>query len=1071
MSILPKEKEERKKLIEQIESIGWEDGKKYLPEFKEHTIITAYYIKPIFLKSIKDINSSFFAKLTPEEETKIIEDINIAIDSPNEIKILDYLKYGIEIIFKKQREIIYLIDYENIGKNKFFYLHEAKFKGSPENIEPDITFYINGLPVGIIEDKKETTAYSYIEALEQIKRYEKQSLKLFKYVQFGVAYGDEIKYVSTLPNYEKQDWEKKIYVWKENKKENIFGFLRPERVIEFIKYFIFFEKTQKGTNKLIGRYIQYFSAQKSLQRIKEYFNGNNKNKGLIWHWQGSGKTYTMFFIANMFFDKYYANSPIVFFLMDRKELIRQFIKEINKIENFKFKNHIKKVDKTEDLIEIIKNVQQTEQNTNVIYRGLFVSTIQKFKQGNGEEKESLKKLVENYKHVNKKEILFLIDEVQRTQYGELAAMTKCLFPNALRFGFTGTPIMKNEKDTFNEFSYPKDKEFYLHRYFIGDSIDDNFTLPLTYKLIKEKDIDILLSEDSIKSFIEDYKKRNDDEIEADFDIDIPKKQIKEYINKSRLFLINDLRIQKIADLIKDQIENDTENFKFKVMVVATNRLGCVRYKKILDKVLISKFGDNAKNWTEIVMTYSNDDSIKEIMEYKEELYRRKGQVDLNNLNKDIQEDFIEKENPKILIVTDMLLTGFDAPHLKVMYLDKPIYGHKLLQAIARTNRPYPDKKYGLIVDSIGVLQYITETMEFYNEFEKDEQKDLENLLKKVDSLIDEFENILNNLKNYWCDLKIDNNDVSIDIENIKELLKRKNFTKEYIEEKISIIAIYSSSQPTGNYTDEQIKAIKLVNDIKKVIKLYTAIGAHSKKINYSDDIEILSFLYTSIIKKQIKNKKGKSANKEFLKEISNYVNDRVIIDEMEEVAEIEINREFIEKLSNSSKDKIKKSPIVDYYFVITNDLLDNLKDPIYKEIYNRITLLKENWINRDLAIKEFLKKFGIEVNKKEEYDKSIKNKPLKERIIESLNVYINDTLLERFNKKLQLKETNEILKQIISDSQGKELTETQKKKLSESLLLDIFQEAGENIKGDYLTKIDNIINELVDNFIMPLLKE
>ena len=259
---------------------------------------------------------------------------------------------------------------------------------------------------------------------------------------------------------------------------------------------------------------------------------------------------------------------------------------------------------------------------------------------------------------------------------------------------------------------------------------------------------------------------NKGNIEKLLEAKITQKDVRRYITKAKVILLNPTRIGKLAKYIVDRIEKDTENFfKFKAMVVAVNRLGCVRYKKALDKYLVERFGEEAKNWVEIVMTYNYKEDEKEILEYMEELRRRRGNKDYNEINKEIQDEFKEKDNPKILIVTDMLLTGFDAPQLKVMYLDKPLYEHRLLQAIARVNRPYKDKEFGLIVDSVGLMDHLTKTMAIYNllaDEHADIRRDLElNLMRSIEQKFSEFKIKFEQLKNELRSLKVGDEDVGI----------------------------------------------------------------------------------------------------------------------------------------------------------------------------------------------------------------------------------------------------------------------------------------------------------------------
>lgn len=407
---------------------------------------------------------------------------------------------------------------------------------------------------------------------------------------------------------------------------------------------------------------------------------NKKNRGLIWHWQGSGKTFTIFFIANYFLDRYYSQNPVVFFVVDRQDLERQHDEVLKSVHEEKFRSLYKKIESIPELCEIIETLKESEFSKNIIPRGVYLTTIQKFQRGQTnveglsekEDREAsqriysvLLSLAEKYlKHLEKtnpeeyrkvsslkgkdrekyllelggvksKSVLFLIDEAHRSHYSTLGAVRKASFPNCVTFGFTGTPIFKHERSTFLEFSYPDEKEYYLDVYFIEESIKDGFTLPLAYEVVKEGDvkaegIQIRLTENEIADFIKEYIKKRG-KIEELLEAKITKKEIRDNITKAKVILLNPVRIDKLAKYIVDRIEEDTENFKFKAMVVAVNRLGCVRYKRALDKYLVEKFGEEARNWSEIVMTYNYKETDNEILEYMEELREKRGNKEYNEI--------------------------------------------------------------------------------------------------------------------------------------------------------------------------------------------------------------------------------------------------------------------------------------------------------------------------------------------------------------------------------------------------------------------------------------------------------
>ncbi len=1078
--------------------IGWRDGNAEL-KIPEHTLIEHYYLPNIVEKMVKEINKDKFSNLTKEEEKEVIEAIFRELNAGEE-RILNYLKYGVKVNVRSEVLTFHLIDHKNVKKNYFFFLHEAKFRGSPDNIKPDFTLFINGIPIVIIEAKSKSIPFSHLKAIEDIRTYEKYSPDLFRFVQFGVAYGDEVRYTPTLPNWDKKDRESYSFNW-----DDIFNLLNPFRLIEFIKYFVFFWKPKEGVKKkLIARQNQYRATVKAMKRIEEHMNGG-KNRGLIWHWQGSGKTFTMFFIANYFLDRYYDKNPVIFFVVDRQDLERQHDEVLKSVQDEKFRSLYKKIESISELCEIVETLKESEFSSNVIPRGIYLTTIQKFQRGEEglteeadkeatqklyslllklgerylnylkeEKPEEYQKLIQKISNlsgkdkeryllelggVKSKSILFLIDEAHRSQYGLLGAMRKITFPNAVTFGFTGTPIFKHERNTFLEFSYPDKGEYYLDIYFIGDSIRDGFTLPIAYEVVKEGDvkaegIQIKLSEDDIAKLIEEYIK-NRGRFESLLEAEISRKDIEKHITKAKVILLNPKRIDKLAKYIADRIEKDTDNFKFKAMVVAVNRLGCVRYKRALDKFLVEKFGEKAKDWAEIVMTYNYKEKEKEIIEYMEELRKRRGNKDYNEINREIQEEFKEKENPKILIVTDMLLTGFDAPQLKVMYLDKPLYEHRLLQAIARVNRPYKDKEFGLIVDSFRLMEYLTKTMAIYNLLADGEiRRDFElNLMRSIDQKFSEFELKFERLNKELKTLRIGEEGVEIDLDAVKRMLKTGE-RREEIQAKIKMLAMLYT-EDIGVYA----KVIRLINDMKVILTLYKALGACPKKVVYVEDIQALAYVYYRL-RAILKGKRVK-LDKEFWDELLSYIHDRTVVEEFKEVGSVKLEPEKIEKLILELKDEeeIRRrvvNQLADYFFSIRDIIRERMRDPVYRQIAEKIERLRIEWITRAINTKTFLARLKAIEEEIRDYEKKIAGKTHSKRLAETMKYYVK----QKTNKEVEFKNAEKYLNNIISRSLR--VLPQHEKKLKIEILKDLFRAGIEDNAVNLAEELVEYLKEELD---------
>ncbi len=1123
-----------KTFLDRLKNKGWRDGSDIVG-VRERELVP-FFFEDILRDAICRINREIFAGLTSEEEEVVLREVLDRLRGDNEVIVLQHLKYGVEVYLRRrQRKVtVKLIDYDKLENNLFFYLVRPRFRGSPDSIEPDIVLYVNGLPVVLVEVKRLVEPYSYQEALGQIRRYEMFSPELFRFVQFGVAVGDEERFTPTWPNWSREERSVPAFKWvvKERNREkglreyeDATYILEPGRLLEYLRYFVFYRKERSGgLGKIIARYNQYYAAKKAIVRIDEYMAGGRLNRGLIWHWLGSGKTYTMFFIANYFLDKYWEKRPIVFFIVDRSDLEEQHEKVFKNIKEPRFTKLFQKIDSIRELHRRIRVIRESEYLGGTIAYGVYLTTIQKFQRGprapeTREELESeveefrgglldlLMRLGEEYlewlrrekpeeyeRHVRElvrlkgkareeylvrlgqvrgRNILLLIDEAHRTQYGILAAMRKTVFPNALAFGFTGTPVFRFERNTFIEFGYPERGEYYLDVYFIRDSIRDGFTLPLAYQAVSEGEVSregvrIKLSEDEIRGFIEEYMRSREVGLDILDHLDPTLyRKVGKYINKVRVFLMNEERIDRLAKYIAERLEEDTEGFKFKAMVVAVNRLACVRFKRSLEKYLVEKYGEQAGDWVEVVMTYNYNDRDREILSYREELQKKFGTSDMNEINKKIQREFLEKENPRVLVVTDMLITGFDAPTLKVMYLDKPLYEHRLLQAIARVNRPYPDKEFGLIVDSVGLLEHLSKTLALYNMLADEEiRRDFEeNLLENIDEKVEEFIRLYGRVKERLSTLVLGGQDVSIDLDMLKEELRTKTFDKERFEANVGVLALYAESKEV---TDDAVKAKRLLNDMRRTIKLYKALGSHPKKLFYVEDIEVLAFVYGSVLKKMRKRSSGLGL--EFWRDLVKFIHSRTVVDEFKEIAEAEISDETLDKLLKAKAPKVELRKVVaDYYFYLRGILSRNYHDPIYREIMRRLEKLLREWITRKIDLRTFLAQLKALEDERRSYEERIKGKSVEEKIGEAINTYVSSHVFQGSRVNLKLSSTKKEIKSLLKKKKktGSTIKPSDRRRLSRALLRDLFLELGGKLSENELARL---ADGLIDDFVIEELE-
>ena len=711
-------------------------------------------IIPDLIEAIKRINSD--VRLTEGDINRVISEIKLAPATMEGVrKVLRALKHGVPIKLEKERTIKYiqLIDYNQPENNDFIVSRQVHYVGL-ERIRVDIILYINGIPIALIECKSPTKPYSTLEeAYQQVKDYERKVPELFKYVQFSIAAEWNAYYFPNTTEGKETPREKWRVEGIEDEVDATLEMLNKETILDLIRHFIFVREYHGELTRVIARWMQYQATNKIVDRVIRNLRGEDyRNHGLIWHWLGSGKTFTMIFAANKLWLNNTPENPTIFFIVDRTDLEDQL------------KNEYEALETSLPPLKRIDSVKELKETLRLGKRGTFLTLIHKFRP---EEIKNLIDELENLRTIEekittRKNIVVFIDEGHRTQYGLLAAAMRYALRNAFFFAFTGTPITVGKRDTYAYFSYPERKEYYLHRYFIIESQRDGHTIPICFtsrllnkvglKYNKEisKEYESFLDTESFED-IEDrldpesYKKIVDYLVERGALKEIPeeykariRERIKNKLNKIKVFMEKEDRIKTIAkDIARHFIEN--VDGKFKALVVTASRLSCVRYKKALDEAFTSLGVPRATDYTEIVMTFSHRDT-GEIGEYLQTLKEKYGKSkDISDITKDIIKRFKEEEYPKLLIVTDMLITGFDYPKLQTLYLDKPVKNHLLLQTVARVNRPSKEKEAGLIVDYVGILEDYGKALAFY---EKEDYTRISESFSNIDKFLKEFEILL-----------------------------------------------------------------------------------------------------------------------------------------------------------------------------------------------------------------------------------------------------------------------------------------------------------------------------------------
>ncbi|MEM4306373.1 MAG: HsdR family type I site-specific deoxyribonuclease [Candidatus Caldarchaeum sp.] len=711
---------------------------------------------PDLIDAIKKINKN--VGLTEGDINRVLSELTTAPPTMEGVKkVLRSLKHGVPVKLEKARIVknIQLIDYENTESNDFVVSRQVRFSGYGE-IRADIILYVNGIPIVLIECKSPAKPYSTLEdAYNQVKRYERTLPELFKYVQFSIAAEWNAKYFPNTTDGRDTPRERWRVEGIEDEVDAIIEMLDKKVLLDLIRHFIFVREWRGELTRVIARWMQYQATNRMVERVINDIKGEEGRKnGLIWHWLGSGKTLTMIFTANKLWMLNIPENPTLFFIVDRVELEDQLRNEYEALETSL--PALERIESIKDLIETLKKGK----------RGAFLTLIHKFRP------EEIKTLIEELEKIERikgeetiltrRNIISFIDEGHRTQYGLLAAAMRCTLKNALFFAFTGTPIAKGRRDTYAYFAYPDQGELYLHRYFIIESQRDGYTLPIAFTSRLLDRVGLKYSREVSQEYQEFLEYETFEDIEDRLDSstymrivdfllehgalkEIPeefKPQVRDRIakkmNKIRVFMEKPERIQQIAeDIAKHYVEN--LDGKFKAMVVTASRLACVRYKKALDEALKRLGVPKPEQYTEIVMTYSQNDP-EEIQSYQQALREKYGRSrEASEINREIITKFKEEEYPKIAIVTDMLITGFDHQQLQTIYLDKPLKGHLLLQTVARVNRPAKEKETGLIVDYVGVLEDYEKALAFY---EREDYAVISQSFQNMEKLTNEFENLL-----------------------------------------------------------------------------------------------------------------------------------------------------------------------------------------------------------------------------------------------------------------------------------------------------------------------------------------
>lgn len=562
-----------------------------------------------------------------------------------------------------------LIDFEELTNNEFIITNQYRVHHRETKI-PDIVLLINGIPVVVGEAKTPIRpSVSWLDGAHELHNvYENSVPQLFvpNVLSFATE-GKELFYGAVRTPLEfwapwRLEAESNTLAHKVGLSEvgkELADLLKPARLLDILQNFSLYSNDKKKRRiKIIPRFQQYEGANKIVQRVKE---GQIK-KGLIWHFQGSGKSLLMVFAAQKLRRSADLKSPTVLVLVDRTDLDTQISGTFNAAE-------IANVVSTDSISDLQKLLQNDT-------RKIIISMIHKFR----DAKPNMN---------SRDNIIVLVDEAHRTQEGDLGRQMRAALPNAFLFGLTGTPVNKVDKNTFWAFGAPEDEGGYMSRYTFHDSIRDEATLPLHFE---PRLVDVHVDKETIDTAFAEFKESSaltDEEADA----------LNKRSAKMAAFLKSPERVHKIVKDIASHFTEKVAPQGLKAMIVTPDRYACVQYKVELDQY----FPEEA---SKVVISTAPNDELE---------FKLKWGIDKHQQEK-IVDDFNDAHSDlKFIIVTAKLLTGFDAPILQTMYLDKSLKDHTLLQAICRTNRLYPNKTFGRIVDYFGVFDDAAKALQFDEE--------------------------------------------------------------------------------------------------------------------------------------------------------------------------------------------------------------------------------------------------------------------------------------------------------------------------------------------------------------------
>lgn len=684
---------------------------------------------------------------------------------------------------EKRQRPVKLVEFSQTGQNTLHVTWEWKIKPpARKGNRADVMFLINGIPVCIVEHKNPTVRDAVERAVKQLKRYEIETPELLAAPQlFNATHLLDYWYGVTW-----QASRRDMARWKQEPEETyrfaVQAFFEHTDFLRTLQSWILFYIKDGETRKSVLRQHQRRAIDAVVGRCLD----GDSQRGLIWHTQGSGKTFTLLTAARMVLEhKERFKNATVIVVVDRIELEGQLRRWVDRL--------LGEVQQQDIPVRRANTKAELQALLDSDFRGLVISMIHKF--------EEIRK-----DSCDRDNIYVFIDEAHRSVAKDLGTYLMAAVPKATIIGFTGTPIAKTSQGegTFKIFG-ADDETGYLDKYSIRESIEDETTLPIKHTMApSEMQVSLELLD---KEFFELAA--------ADGVTDV------EELNKAldravgiRTFLTADDRIEKVATFIAEHFRENVMPLGYKAFVVGVNREACAKYKRALDKHL-------PPEWNVPIYSENVNDAVDRPLVAELQV--------TSDQEEDARQMFARPDkDPKILIVTDKLLTGFDAPVLYCMYLDKPMRDHVLLQAIARVNRPYEDekgirKRVGLVIDFVGVLRELKKALRF-------DSGDVSGVIEDLDVLLKDFQKRIVEARDDYLDAgeggSADERLERLVFGRFLEPEARKAFFEAFKE----IEALWEILSPSPELRDH-------IPTYKRLSQLYAAVrNAYADKVDFAADL-------------------------------------------------------------------------------------------------------------------------------------------------------------------------------------------------------------------------------------------